>query len=87
MTMLDFDQGQQQQPFPQVKKAQVVELSKALSIAQQRAEMIGMKNSPADPVGRVETQAEYRMAADAYAYARERYDRAFDAWARGGYQE
>ena len=75
------------QTVPKVTKGQVVELSKALSVGESRARNVGMNNTSTAPVKRVEQQAEYRMVNDAYLYAKEQYDRAFDAWAKGGYQE
>ena len=76
-----------QKPFPHVTKAQVVELCKDLVKAEVRNSNIGLQNMPTDPVARVDARAECRMARDALSYAQEQYDRAFDAWARGGYQE
>lgn len=73
--------------FPKVTKAQVVDLSKALARAEERRSSIGLQNVPSDPVRRVEMQAADRMAYDTYVYAKEQYNRAFDAWAKGGYQE
>lgn len=86
--MSDINQQQAfQNIFPKVKKAEVVEFSKALSAAQARFDALGIMNTTTDPVKRVEAAAQFRMANDAKEYAREQYDRAFDAWARGGYQE
>lgn len=73
--------------YPKVTKAEVAALSRELSLAEELVKELAMENVPSDPDKRVEVSEKYRMANDALSYATQRYSSAFDAWAKGGFQE
>lgn len=73
--------------YPKVTKAEVAALSRELSLAEELVKELAMANVPSDPDKRVEVSEKYRMANDALSYAAQRYRSAFDAWAKGGFQE